>query len=80
MNNPMDFLKLFMGSGGNPQQLLLKAMNITGNNNTVIKNLIDMANSGNSTGVENFARNLLKEKGIDFDKEFSNFMNTINKR
>ena len=80
MNNPMDFLKLFMGSGGNPLQLLLKAMNMTGNNNTVIKNLIDMANSGNSTGVENFARNLLKEKGIDFDKEFSNFMNTINKR
>lgn len=41
--------------------------------NPMIKNLIAMINSGNPQGVETFARNLFKEQGRDFDKEFSEF-------
>lgn len=48
-----------------------------GNSNPMINYLIQMGQSGNSKGVENFARNVCKEKGIDFDKEFSNFMQQI---
>ena len=33
-----------------------------------------MANTGNTKGIETFAKNIMKEKGMDFDKEFSNFM------
>ena len=42
-------------------------------NNPIFTNLIDMAEKGDNEGLENFARNILKEKGLDFDKEFSEF-------
>lgn len=46
---------------------------IKNNCNPVMKNLIEMAEKGDTKGVENFARNMCKEKGIDFDKEFAQF-------
>ena len=78
--NPMEILKTFVNGGGNPQQVLMKAMGMNGNNNVMISNLMNMANKGDTKGVEQFARNYLKEKGMDFDKEFSAFMNNFNKR
>lgn len=59
----------------NPMQLL-QNMPIQ---NPMIKNLIGMMKSGNPQGVEEFARNLFKEKGRDFDKEFSEFKQRMNK-
>ena len=38
-------------------------------------NMIDMAKSGDISGIEQIGRNIAKEKGIDFDKEFSKFKN-----
>ena len=73
-------IQAFMGKGGNPQQLLMKAMSMKGNSNPMIANLMQMANSGNTQGVEQFARNYFREKGLDFDKEFSSFMSNFNKR
>jgi hypothetical protein len=32
-----------------------------------------MAKDGRTADIEAFARNVAKEKGIDFDKEFSRF-------
>lgn len=56
-----------------PQDFIMKKF-MQGNNNPILKNLIDMIQNGNSKGVENFARNIMKENGRDFDKEFSTFM------
>lgn len=75
MNNPIEVIKSFMGNGGNPQLLLDRAMK--SNSNPMISNLVKMAQSGDSKSVENFARNLMKEKGRDFDKEFSDFMSNF---
>lgn len=47
--------------------------------NPMITNLINMIKSGNPQGVETFARNLFKERGRDFDKEFNDFKATFNK-
>ena len=58
----------------NPMQLL-QSMPIQ---NPMIKNLMNMMKSGNSQGVEEFARNLFKERGRDFDKEFSEFKKNFN--
>lgn len=77
MMNPIQILQTFMGKGGNPQQLVMKALGMAGNNNPMIKNLVNMANQGNSQAVEQFARNFMKEKGMDFDKEFSSFMSNF---
>lgn len=57
------------------KQLLEKKM--IGNSNPMLNNLIDMAQKGNSDGIETFARNMFKEQGRDFDKEFSEFMSNF---
>lgn len=59
----------------NPQSVINKI--ITQNSNPVINNLIKMAQKGDVRGVENFARNLFKEKGRNFDKEFAEFKNNF---
>lgn len=54
-------------------------LNMCKNNaNPVMKNLIDMAEKGDTKGVENFARNMMKEQGRDFDKEISQFKQNFN--
>ena len=39
----------------------------------IAKNIIDMAQKGDVEGIEQMGRNIAKEKGIDFDKAFSDF-------
>ncbi len=73
-NNPIEMIKLFLGQNKKPEELLQKMVN---DNNPILNNLINMARSGDSKGVENFARNLYKDQGRDFDKEFSEFMNNF---
>ncbi len=73
MNNMMEIVNMLKNK--NPQQLINNM--IKQNSNPIINNLVSMAQSGNTKGVENFARNLYKEKGLDFDKEFSQFMGNI---
>lgn len=48
---------------------------INTHNSPFMNNLIAMAKKGNAKGVEEFARNYLKEQGRDFDQEFANFKN-----
>lgn len=74
--NPVDMIKNFMGKGMNPEQILANMLN--NNNNPVFNNLLKMAKEGNSDGVRNFARNLFKEQGRDFDKEFTEFRQKFN--
>ena len=78
--NPIQILQSFIGKGGNPQQLLQKAMGINGNNNPMIANLMSLAKSGNKEQIEQFARNVCKERNINFDEEFPKFMSNFNKR
>lgn len=60
MNNPIEMLK---------NLIINKQIN-----NPIFKEIINKAQNGDSKGVEQFARNLYKEQGRDFDKEFSEFM------
>ena len=72
--NPNNLINMLKGIK-NPKQDVLS---MVGNNtNPMIKNLVDMANKGDEQGLEEFARNYYKEQGKDFDKEFSDFMNTF---
>lgn len=75
MNNPINILKSFMMGGGNPKNLVLKA--IGNNDNPMIRNLLNMAKSGNKKQIEEFARNYMSEKGMDFDTEFEKFMSNF---
>ena len=68
--NPVQMLQSFLGRGMSPQQIINQ---MSGNKNPMITNLMNMMQTGNSKGVEDFARNIFKEKGRDFDKEFGEF-------
>lgn len=63
--NPMQMLQGMR----NPQQFLQQ---IAGNksvmSNPIARNAMQMAQKGDSKGIEQMARNLCKEKGIDADK------------
>jgi predicted secreted protein len=75
MSNPIENLKLLIGKNETPQQITQQLLSNTPN--PIFNNLIKMAQSGDSKGVENFARNICKERGKDFDKEFSEFMSNF---
>ena len=68
--NPIQMLQSFLGRGMSPQQIINQ---MSGNKNPMITNLMNMMQTGDSKGVEDFARNIFKEKGRDFDKEFGEF-------
>lgn len=72
--NPMQLIQLIKG-GKNPQQLLMNVLQSQGNQNPILNNAINMARNGNTSGLQLLARNLASQKGLDFDKEFSNFKN-----
>ena len=68
--NPFQML----GAMKNPQAFIQQMMNNSQvMRNPIAKNIIDMAQKGDVEGIEQMGRNIAKEKGIDFDKEFSNF-------
>ena len=66
----MNFFQAFKS----PQQFL---QSMIGNSqvmqNPMARNIIDMAQKGDVEGIEQMGRNIAKEKGIDFDKAFSDF-------
>ena len=65
--NPMHMLQGMR----NPQQFLQQMMgNNSVMNNPMARNAIQMVHNGDSKGIEQMARNLCKEKGIDADKAF----------
>ena len=69
--NPINMIKGLVNKGMNPEQILNNI--IKNNSNPVFSNLIEKAKEGDTKGVETFARNLFKEQGRDFDKEFAEF-------
>lgn len=76
--NPINLIQMM--KCGNPQQIVMQMMNNPQiANNPMAKNMIEMAKSGNLQGIEEMGRNIAKEKGIDFDKAFSDFKNQFQK-
>lgn len=75
--NPINLIQMM--KGGNPQQIVMQMMNNPQiANNPMAKNMIEMAKNGNLQGIEDMGRNIAKEKGIDFDKAFSDFKSQFN--
>ena len=70
--NPAELLAQIK-NGKNPQQLLISILEGEASQNPIMGNLLTMAKENRSADIETFARNLAKEQGIDFDKEFSQF-------
>ena len=74
--NPLNMLKGMMGIS-NPKDMAMKMLK--NNTNPIFNNLMQMMEKGDDKGIEQFARNICKEKNIDFDKQFGEFMNNFKK-
>lgn len=72
--NPLQLIGMIRKSG-NPQQFLINMLEQQGGNNPVFANLITLAKNNDTQSIEQVARNILKERGLDFDKEFADFRN-----
>lgn len=68
---------MLMKKGNNPQQMVEQMIQGMGGDNLMIGNLIQMAKNGNKQNIEQFARNICKSKGIDFDTQFADFMKQL---
>lgn len=59
--------------GGNPQQMVMSMLEQSTQSNPIAKNIYSLARQGNYTEIEQIARNMTRERGLDFDKEFNSF-------
>lgn len=74
--NPMQVIGMIR-NGGNPQQMLMNAMRQNAGNNPVLQNALNMAERNDMKGIENLARNLCKEKGVDPAQAFNQAKNMM---
>lgn len=73
--NSLNMIKGMIGNM-NPKNMVMNMLK--GNTNPIFANLIEMANKNDVKGLENFARNYMKDQGKDFDKEFNDFKSMFN--
>ena len=74
--NPMQLIQLIKG-GQNPQQLLMNILQQQGQNNPILNNAVNLAKQGDVSALQMVARNLAAQRGLDFDKEFTNIKNPL---
>ena len=71
--NPINIIKQYITQGLTPQNILSK-MSI---NNPILNNVMNMAQKGDTKGVETFAKNICNQRGLDFETEFNKFKNNF---
>lgn len=74
--NPMQRLQQMsnlMKGMKNPQQAVMQLLETS--NNPMAKNVLEMAKNGDTKAIESFARNVSKEKGINFDENIATLQN-----
>ena len=75
--NPLSIIQMM--KSGNQQQFMQQIMgNSQIMSNPMMKNTMQMAQSGDAKGIEQMARNLCKEKGLDADEMFNQLKNSLN--
>jgi len=76
MFNPNILIQMIK-SGNNPQQLMLNILQQRMGNTPMGENLLALAQGDDTAAIEQIARNICKQQGKDFDKEFNAFKNTL---
>lgn len=74
--NPMQLVQMIK-SGKNPQELMMSVLQQKTENNPLYQNLYNLAQNGKGNEIETIARTIFAEKGLDFDKEFNSFRQTL---
>lgn len=75
----VDYMQLLQAikNGQNPQQLVMGILEGEMSNTPMGKNLLSLVKQNKTKDIEQIARNLCAQKGVDFDKEFASFKQSI---
>ena len=73
--NPIMLLSLL--KSGNPQSIAQQLFQNNFQSNPNMQSLMQLARSGNSQGVEQFAKNYFQQIGKDYNTELNNLMQLI---
>ena len=61
----------------NPEQMMIQFLQQQAQQNPMGQNLLSLAQAGNTADIEKIARNICAQRGIDFDKEFAAFKQSL---
>ena len=74
--NPRQFIGMIR-QGYNPQQLMLNFLETNMKGTPMGDNLLNLVRTGQTDQIEKIARNVMAQRGVDFDKEFMNFKKSL---
>ena len=61
----------------NPEQMMIQFLQQQAQQNPMGQNLLSLVQSGNVADIEKIARNICAQRGVDFDKEFTAFRQSL---
>ena len=73
--NPIQLLTLL--KSGNPQQVATQIIEQNYKTDPLMQNLLQMARSGNTQGIQQFATQYFKNQGTDLNAEMNNLINAL---
>ena len=76
--NPMQLLSMIRSGG--PRAVAQQLFQNNFSSNSDMQNLMQMANRGDSQGIQRFAQQFFKQQGRDFNSELNSLMQLINGR
>jgi len=74
--NPMQVIQA-MKAGMNPQQIVMNILQEKMGQTPMGQNLINLAQNDKSAEIEQIARNMCAQQGVDYDKAFGSFKNLL---
>lgn len=75
--NQQEIIRLIQ-SGANPQQLVLQMLEEQASSNPMIANVLSLAKQNKMNDIEFIVQNLMKTKGLNYNKEVAVFKNIFN--
>ena len=79
IRNQQDMLRLISGfKNQDPSAIVANMVNeAASQGNPIMQNLANLIKEGKTEEIEKVVRNIAKERGMDYDKEFKAFRNTF---
>ena len=77
--NPMQIIQAIK-QGQNPQQVTMNIVKERIGQTPMGQNLINLAENNKGQEIEQIARNMCQQRGVDFDKEFAMFKEMFNSK
>lgn len=79
IRSPQDMFKLISSFKNQDPSTLVSSMinEAASQGNPIMQNLANLIKEGKTEEIEKVVRNIAKERGVDYDKEFKAFRNTF---